>query len=131
MCIRDRACTKAERDPTCYAALTKHFDGGATDIPREQVVERLQHARGELWAAHANCKEYFADPAPLSKCGGEVQAGRTIARADVFCEAVTWQWEQLGDGDPGEFKQNDCPIPTTPLNDGSHRKGQSLHADEL
>jgi hypothetical protein len=58
-------------------------------------------------------------------------ATRSIERADIFCETVTWQWEELGDGNEEELKRNKCPIPKRPRGDGNARKGQQLAHDDL
>ena len=54
---------------------------------------------------------------------------RSIHDNVLFCETVTWQWENLGDGSRKEFRRNACPLPRTPLGaagegGGDERKGR-------
>jgi len=59
-------------------------------------------------------------------CGFEAQPrkARSLARQDLFCEMLTWQWEELGDGDQSEFAGNGCPmIAANQALNGDKRKG--------
>ena len=89
---------------------------GVADADVTAAMNALQNARGDLRAAaiatNANCATYFADPLPLTKCGQDT-VGRTVERNDIFCETITWQYEELGDGNPDEFKTNGCVLPAT------------------
>lgn len=109
-----------KRNPQCLAALQKHVApldaSGRSDADVTAAMNALQNARGDLRAAaiatNANCATYFADPLPLTKCGQDT-VGRTVERNDIFCETITWQYEELGDGNPDEFKTNGCVLPAT------------------
>merc|ERR1712159_282086 len=104
-------CKRSERDQRCDQAMHKHLAGSIT---KENAVEKLQLVRSELWRADPRCQQFFANPEPISKCGYETYEERSVDRADLFCETVTWQWEQLGDGNEAELERNDCPIPAVP-----------------
>jgi hypothetical protein len=56
---------------------------------------------------------------------------RAIGHPGIFCETVTWQWEELGDGDRHEFKENRCRIPDVPIVDSPHRKSQGLLKENM
>ncbi|OLQ04393.1 hypothetical protein AK812_SmicGene12537 [Symbiodinium microadriaticum] len=48
----------------------------------------------------------------------------------LMCEMLTWQWEELGDGNPEEFAMHDCPmIKQNKAKNGDDRKGHSLSWD--
>ena len=124
-----KACALEDRDATCDKALHEFMqpNGGGPDLQvQENAAVALQQARGALVAAHDNCEEYFAPELPHSKCG--TPETRTIERADIFCETVTWQWEELGDGNPEELSRNNCPIPKVQASteQGGPRKGNAL-----
>jgi hypothetical protein len=60
----------------------------------------------------------------MNECASEVGiTTRKIARADINCELMTWQWEELGDGSASEFRENECTVPSTPPRDHPGRKG--------
>mmetsp|Transcript_96337 Transcript_96337/g.300114 ORF Transcript_96337/g.300114 Transcript_96337/m.300114 type:complete len:88 (+) Transcript_96337:2-265(+) len=87
----------------------------------------MREAGGEACAA-------LAASEPLSACGSAAAppVERSVARADLFCEMLTWQREELGDGNAEEFKNNGCPWPAK-QGDGADRKGSSgdSEADEF
>merc|ERR1712166_824484 len=122
-------CKKAERSKTCDAALATHLAEGV--VNKENAVEKLQMVRADMWRTDPNCQKHLAAPEPISKCGYTEGLQRSLARADLFCETVTWQWEQLGDGNPEELTRNECPIPVSDRGVGDTRKGQSLEHSEL
>merc|ERR1719281_1976334 len=74
------------------------------------MVVGLQRARGMIQKAEGAPCLSLAPEEPLSVCGFEAEPKkqRSLDRQDLFCEMVTWQWEELGDGNPGEFKSNGC-----------------------
>merc|ERR1711907_882867 len=128
-------CPKAQRNSLCHDALTKHIaplkPDNVNDEKMPVVRNALQAAWAELWSANADCQKHLAAPKPFTKCGSEVGEARTIARQDLFCDTVTWQWEELGDGNEAEFERNKCPVPTLPKGDGSGRKYHGLQKDDL
>jgi len=129
-----QACAKTERDAKCDAALVKFMGPLEKSQNRVQIQAGIQSARGELQASSLACKDNFAPATPVSKCGKDVGLTRSIARADIFCETVTWQWEQLGDGNPKELNANKCPVPTKakPLQAAvKGRKGAKLMSNQI
>ena len=126
-------CAKADRDATCDKAIhsfLKPQEGGPDLAVQANHIVALQQARGVLVSAHGNCKKFFAPELPHSKCGSP--STRTIERADIFCETVTWQWEELGDGNPEELARNACPLPKRKASEseGGARKGQQLEESQ-
>jgi len=127
------ACDKSARDASCDAAMAKYMTPLTASTDRLKIREGIQLTRGAL-VAHGSCKDHFAPALPISTCGKDEGKSRSIARADLFCETVTWQWEQLGDGNPDELKANSCPIPATARPSpqiGNARKGNQLLSTQL
>eukprot|EP00746_Dinoflagellata_sp_MGD_P136744 gnl/MRDRNA2_/MRDRNA2_70628_c0_seq1.p1 gnl/MRDRNA2_/MRDRNA2_70628_c0~~gnl/MRDRNA2_/MRDRNA2_70628_c0_seq1.p1 ORF type:complete len:220 (+),score=40.34 gnl/MRDRNA2_/MRDRNA2_70628_c0_seq1:76-735(+) len=128
-------CTKAERDAECDAMMVEHIHPHiASPGSPKQFLESLQKVRGGLRALGGADCEVMAPLEPLSYCGYESQPQqqRSLGRADLFCEMLTWQWEELGDGDAGEFERNGCPmVKADRARNGNSRKGGSLRDDEL
>ena len=139
-------CARAEADPTCLAAMRRRFKPLAAAVraaPRgvptlpAAVLFAFQVAivavRSDLWEAGGEaCQSHLAKPAPLlsarAVCGAKPAEPRSLKHNGYFCECVTWQWENLGDGNADEFKQNRCPIPVlalgqAPENEPLHRHG--------
>merc|ERR1719150_2653702 len=90
------------------------------------MVDGLQMARGEMRRAGGDACAALAPEAPRSLCGHEGQPpqDRSLLREDLFCEMLTWQLEELGDGDPAEFERNFCPFDAAAAaEDGDSRKG--------
>merc|ERR1712031_106878 len=49
---------------------------------------------------------------------------------ELMCEMLTWQWEELGDGNEPEFDQYKCPmVKKNEAKNGNDRKGHSLSWD--
>jgi len=47
-----------------------------------------------------------------------------------MCEMLTWQWEELGDGNKPEFDQYMCPMDEEmQATDGDRRKNQAFSWD--
>jgi hypothetical protein len=91
----------------------------------------VQRVRGALVAVDADCAAFTAPEEPVSPCGtgGATETGRSLARPDLFCEAISWQWEELSDGDRKEFAVNGCPMVSADRADpaqGDARKGNAL-----
>ena len=124
-------CAKSDRHAGCDAALKKHIEPLTKDSDGTFIRKAVQRVRGDLLKEHENCGKFFAPQEPMFSNGKGPQSTRSIERADIFCETVTWQWEELGDGNEQELETNKCPIPKRPRGDGNARKGQSLSHDEL
>ena len=75
-----------------------------------------------LVSAHGNCKKFFAPELPHSEC-----ASHAIDRLDIFCETITWQWEELGDHSHDVWPVSACPLPTRKNEAGSARTGHELN----
>mmetsp|Transcript_115915 Transcript_115915/g.322765 ORF Transcript_115915/g.322765 Transcript_115915/m.322765 type:complete len:270 (+) Transcript_115915:65-874(+) len=98
-----------------------------------EVGAALQQARGALWRAGGLACQMLGPEQPHTSCSHEApNATRSLARGDLFCEMVSWQWENLGDGNADEFRVNDCRYDNS--DQGRHglaRKGQQLGAEAL
>eukprot|EP00927_Polykrikos_kofoidii_P039205 TRINITY_DN33635_c0_g1_i1.p1 TRINITY_DN33635_c0_g1~~TRINITY_DN33635_c0_g1_i1.p1 ORF type:complete len:742 (-),score=84.95 TRINITY_DN33635_c0_g1_i1:78-2303(-) len=122
-----QACDEIAFDHDCRSALST-FVGPLFSFPGD-LAAALQRARGELRAIGGKPCEVLAPEEPLSRCGNEPNPplDRSLERGDLFCEAVTWQLEELGDGVVEEFRQNGCKANfTLRAVDGEQRKGQRL-----
>jgi len=129
-------CTAAQRSSKCDAVLHESFKGLAGSIATNRaVIEGVLRARQGFRQADPRCGkilselDFVANPAGsaprFAYCGREVKPKltRAVAHPGVFCETVTWQWEELGDGDPDEFRANGCPIPSKAKYEEQGRKG--------
>ena len=67
------------------------------------VLTRLQLARGVLWESNVQCKQSMANPLPTSRCGwgmdAEPDMDLSLARTDLYCETITWQYNEMGASD--------------------------------
>merc|ERR1719422_727810 len=98
------------------------------------MLEALQRARGSMLEDGGEACKALAPQEPISVCGsaGEPRKDRSWDRQDLFCEMVTWQWEELGDGNPAEFKANGCTFNKKAKGKkGDARKGQAFSRDDL
>jgi len=123
-------CAKSERNALCDSALKEHIEPLIGTEDAVAVLKGVQKVRGALLTGHENCGKYFGPMEPIfTKPKGEGDT-RSIERSDIFCETVTWQWEELGDGNEEELKMNDCPIPTVQRANGDDRKGSSYSSED-
>jgi len=104
-----KACAQDTMDATCMDAVGKHLTKDTVQT-RSDMVAGLQKARGVMHEAAGDKCSALAPAEPISVCGneGSPKKSRTLDRQDLFCEMVTWQWEELGDGNPAEFEKNGC-----------------------
>ena len=127
-------CTQQERSVGCDAAFGQHIAPLGPKPKRRLLRDALQRVRGSMRDSEPACREFTAPADPLSVCGAEEMPAveRSVGRADIFCEAVTWQWEQLGDGNPAEFAENGCGgfVPEHKHPDGDSRKSSALAPGE-
>jgi len=134
-----RRCAAEERSPSCDRAVKEfiHPLGALRDVTPQKLGEALQRARGRVLADGGGACEVLAPQEPLSRCGHEASppVKRSLEREDLFCEMLTWQFEELGDGNPDEFKRNNCPyVRSRKAKAGKGkdaRKGQRLTPKEL
>ena len=82
----------------------------------------IQAARNELLSPEHGCHS-LANPIPYVQCSKK-PAATPFTRHDVICEMLSWQWEELGDGNKEEFGKIGCPfIEKDMAPDGNDRKG--------
>eukprot|EP00418_Pyrodinium_bahamense_P008328 CAMPEP_0179110336 /NCGR_PEP_ID=MMETSP0796-20121207/51488_1 /TAXON_ID=73915 /ORGANISM="Pyrodinium bahamense, Strain pbaha01" /LENGTH=203 /DNA_ID=CAMNT_0020808465 /DNA_START=92 /DNA_END=703 /DNA_ORIENTATION=- len=126
------ACKKAERAGSCDAAFGRFVEPLGPSSTATDIREALQRVRGAMRKAGGEPCEALAAEEPLSTCGFEAspQVERSLARTDLFCEMLTWQREELGDGNEEEFSAHGCPWPTR-TGEGDNRKGTRLDQAEL
>mmetsp|Transcript_47858 Transcript_47858/g.113722 ORF Transcript_47858/g.113722 Transcript_47858/m.113722 type:complete len:204 (+) Transcript_47858:104-715(+) len=122
-----KACHRSAQNEACVASMEKHMKPLAAQDTQASLVDlryALQSVRTDLRAAGGDACTVLADGEPMSTCGSEAKprVERSIARPDLFCEMLTWQREDLGDGDAGEFKANGCPWPKKKARNGNSRK---------
>eukprot|EP00038_Savillea_parva_P016182 m.16176 g.16176 ORF g.16176 m.16176 type:complete len:350 (-) comp3363_c0_seq1:189-1238(-) len=124
-------CHEVEQDEGCTSALDSivggrdlDWEGHMSDV-RNDVLESIQGARHMMWASDPKCESGFFNPLPAAKCNANASVPRSLDRGDLFCEMLTWQWTELGDGNPDEFVRNGCAIPTVERDEaaGELRKG--------
>merc|ERR1719502_2084531 len=99
----------------CVDTVKEHLSAKKVKS-KADMVTALQKARGRMRQAGGAqegeaCHE-LAPEEPLSVCGsdGTPPKKRALDREDLYCEMMTWQWEELGDGNPAEFDENGCPF---------------------
>lgn len=103
------------------------FEEATTVNPIQRFMQNLQTVRSELLESEDNCKELLATSEPLAKCS-MVPSSKPFNRHDLICEMLSWQWEELGDGDKNEFERIGCPfVVKDKMEDGeaAERKGIS------
>jgi len=125
-----KPCAKEEMNEVCMGAVGHHLSKDKVKS-RSDMVVALQKARGDMLRAGEEACLALAAEEPLSVCGfeGSPPQKRSLLRRDLFCEMVTWQWEELGDGNAKEFKANGCTFDKgarAPSSKSSTRKGGAL-----
>jgi len=107
-------CKISERNRKCDTALAIALQSTSKDA---SLV--IQMARKEMIKMDKRCEQHLMPVEPMTGCEKE-------RRKDLWCETVTWQWEELGDGDEHEFNSISCKIPNIELVDNPKRKGNRL-----
>jgi hypothetical protein len=115
-----------KRNAACVSALRKQL-GPAVEDWRElkgvpsmhRAREAVQLAREQLQRDNPKCTDVLAPARPLAGCSGS-----RLSRADLFCETITYQWTNFGDGDAQEFRKHQCAIPRTKQSDQALRKAR-------
>jgi len=102
-----KACALAERVTGCDALLAPLFKVEKGKTSPDLAYSLVQKVRGALRNADEKCHVLPAEE-PHAKCGGS-PTGAAFSRADIFCEMMLWQSEQIGDGNEDEYKRNGCP----------------------
>lgn len=123
-------CRLEERTPRCddiVAPILRHAAASSEDL-----LERLQRARGELVWADAACSAALAPELPRVACDGNAMV---FHRPDLFCELLLWQSEQLGRVSEGEFRAlthvEACPPPADAPRRKPRRAGGRLDLAQL
>ncbi|CAJ1387767.1 unnamed protein product [Effrenium voratum] len=112
-------CSSNESDETCVKAIRKQLkDHGSLGL------DGLLEVRKTLLGSSEQCGGFFLDTVtPICK-------EWPSAMPKLMCEMLTWQWEELGDGNSEEFAQFSCPmIEANRASDGNSRKGHALSWD--
>ena len=116
-----KACQRSEADQLCLQLIEKYFtsifskskttikNSEEAENRKEVFMQKLQSVRSELLAKEGKYNELLASPKPLAKCS-MVPSSKPFDRHDLICEMLTWQWEELGDGDKDEFERIGCPF---------------------
>mmetsp|Transcript_36349 Transcript_36349/g.73269 ORF Transcript_36349/g.73269 Transcript_36349/m.73269 type:complete len:235 (-) Transcript_36349:935-1639(-) len=119
-----KKCTEAERNGVCATAFAKFLEPLGENSKDDAIRDGLQQVRGALREAGGEPCKVLGEQEPLTTCGKKASppVQRSLARADLFCEMLTWQREELGDGNQQEFESNGCPWPARQGND-PERKG--------
>mmetsp|Transcript_57624 Transcript_57624/g.134891 ORF Transcript_57624/g.134891 Transcript_57624/m.134891 type:complete len:214 (-) Transcript_57624:19-660(-) len=124
-----KPCKRSAQVDACVDSMAVHiqpvFEQGKREGNAPQLRKAIQAVRADLIAKGGEQCSVLADGSEHTTCGSEAhpRLTRSIARADLFCEMLTWQREELGDGDAGEFKRNGCPWPKKKAKHGDARKG--------
>lgn len=103
-----KPCFEDEMDKVCLKGLQEHVTK-AND--KAALIAAVQKVRGALRETGGEECNVLAAEEPSSVCGFQAKPKlqRALAREDLFCEMLTWQLEELGDGNAAEFKKNNCP----------------------
>merc|ERR1712129_589011 len=122
------SCPRNKMSEVCLKALGEHLS--KDKIPtQDDMMVGLQKARGAMQLAGGDECKALAPEEPLSVCGSQEtpEKSRSWGRQDLFCEMVTWQWEELGDGNGEEFEANGCVFDESSKGTrGDSRKGGTL-----
>jgi len=114
-------CKTSERVLGCDDIIAPILSRRNATASKEAWVKALQKARGALVVADDRCSS-LAPEEPYATCKGENIAGRD----DIYCEMMLFQTEQLGDGDPSEYRQLNCPYPGKRVKDAGQKKGGKM-----
>eukprot|EP00794_Sanderia_malayensis_P018730 gene18730-20619_t len=116
-------CLKKRTQSACKDALES----------AKAVSAAVQKARGELWKIKS-C-EILASPEPISACGWDVKSTpRAIQRVDLYCDAIIWQFKEMGASDPYMAQCKDAPkMPENAEGDqeGEEPEGEEQEEEEL
>ena len=120
-CPTPRPCAARSRNPACMESLDVHIGPLLLDLPALPPIAAVLAARAELYVAGGHLSHQvlasvvpeegardIAD-APVA-CGDELHLNRTIARQELHCEHLVWDWEALGVGEGAEFERSGCPF---------------------
>merc|ERR1712083_431415 len=115
-------CSKKQVDKTCVSTIQnfiKKRGGGDLDL------NGILQVRSELLGSSSQCSKFVHQDKLEAKCGEWPKA-----LPELMCEMLTWQWEELGDGNTPEFDQYKCPKDDKmQAKGGGKRKNQKLNWD--
>eukprot|EP00434_Breviolum_minutum_P024870 symbB.v1.2.021965.t1/scaffold1899.1/size238565/1 len=112
-------CAPNESDKTCVKAIASEIKASG-----DLKIKGLMKVREQLLKSSEQCSPFYM-PQEEAKCGTWPKD-----MPHLMCEMLTWQWEELGDGNEAEFQQYDCPmIQEKMAKDGDARKGHALSWD--
>ncbi|CAE8584117.1 unnamed protein product, partial [Polarella glacialis] len=124
-------CRKEDRSRSCDLAFRDIIlPLGTRDVNKTLLRSSLLEVRGRLQrAGGAPCLTALAPADPVTDSCGQTltpRLERSLPREELFCELLAWQWEELGDGRPEEFRKNNCAEPevSAQARDGDARKDQ-------
>ena len=127
-----KPCSLRERIKGCDALVAPHLavrDTGALGVA--EALARLQRARGALVEGGGKKCGALAPASPPAACGPPPNRPKgAYNRSDLLCEMLTWQSEELGDGNRDEYRIHDCPWGGV-AKGRDDRKGGRLHMSEL
>jgi len=126
-----KPCAKSKRVRSCDKAMNMHVveHMERDDIKPQTLITALQKVRGDLREAGGSSCKVLAPMEPISTCGyaHKPKVKRSIGRANLFCEMLSWQMEELSDGNEQEFTTNSCPYTEEHrAAEGDARKGGRL-----
>jgi len=97
----------------------------------EDMLARLQAARASLWESSWQCKQ-LAKPTQSSSCGWQSVRDsegqkHSIARADLYCETIEWQYNEMGASDEFMSKCPNAPV----RNDAQQKVWEAAQATHM
>lgn len=109
-----KSCPEGDRSEVCDAAMEKYIAPLGEKPKKSAMQAAVQKARGYVRDnAGGTCGTATAAAEPATVCGSSAKppVRRLLERQDLFCEVITWQSEEMGDGSEDEFEANGCPWP--------------------
>eukprot|EP00439_Symbiodinium_sp_Y106_P043444 s188_g5.t1 len=113
-------CSPNESDRACLSGIKKEIKEKGT-----LSLDGLLKVRSQLLTSQPEtCGKYFM-ASEKAECGKWPKDMPLL-----MCEMLTWQWEELGDGNQEEFAMHNCPmIKQNKAKKGDARKGHTLSWD--
>jgi len=113
-------CEASKVDKKCQTTMKKWFDpliagDKPGDVPVEQASKAILISRQELSQSEGlwgSCRKAISVHAEAPRVCPKNSQGHRVVHPALLCETMTWQWEELGDGNEDKFQRNGCPIPT-------------------
>merc|ERR1719443_772912 len=116
-------CEREAADAKCVSTIQ-----GLTKEKPKLDQNGLLELRRELLTGEPKCSNFVHLNATNAECKGDRRWTR--AMPSLMCEMLTWQWEELGDGNRKEFDSYNCPMYNDlKAKNGGDRKMQMLTWD--